>query len=139
MVSLLFVFWYVLSSATVYLLASDLSVVRLAQHKSCGAPCDSANTVRIVSLVLLFIHILLITLARLFFNILHPPLNVPALGNCYSPEVAVTLSLIHHLAVSLDQDVDTNKELVAHGYSNLLAGFTGSVFVQFHSQPLMLH
>ena len=30
-------------------------------------------------------------------------------------------------AVSLDQDVDTNRELIGHGYSNLLAGFTGSV------------
>ncbi|KAH9929173.1 sulfate transporter family-domain-containing protein [Fomitopsis serialis] len=48
-------------------------------------------------------------LALLFFNILHPPLNVPA------------------LAVSLDHDVDTNKELVAHGYSNLLAGVLGTV------------
>lgn len=47
--------------------------------------------------------------ALLFFNILHPPLNVPA------------------LAVSLIEDVDTNKELVAHGYSNLLAGIFGSV------------
>ncbi|GJJ14251.1 hypothetical protein Clacol_008515 [Clathrus columnatus] len=50
-------------------------------------------------------------LALLFFNILHPPLNVPA------------------LAVSLDQDVDTNKELIGHGYSNLFAGLTGSVYV----------
>ncbi|KAF9039031.1 sulfate anion transporter [Panaeolus papilionaceus] len=47
--------------------------------------------------------------ALLFFNILHPPLNVPA------------------LAVSLNTDVDTNKELVAHGYSNLLSGVVGSV------------
>ncbi|KJA17340.1 hypothetical protein HYPSUDRAFT_1023378 [Hypholoma sublateritium FD-334 SS-4] len=47
--------------------------------------------------------------ALLFFNILHPPLNVPA------------------LAVSLNTDVDTNKELVAHGYSNLLAGVIGTV------------
>ncbi|KAF8197043.1 sulfate transporter family-domain-containing protein [Pholiota molesta] len=47
--------------------------------------------------------------ALLFFNILHPPLNVPA------------------LSVSLNNDVDTNKELVAHGYSNLLAGFIGTV------------
>ncbi|TDL16311.1 sulfate anion transporter [Rickenella mellea] len=47
--------------------------------------------------------------ALLFFNILHPPLNVPA------------------LAVSLNEDVDTNKELIAHGYSNLLAGAFGSV------------
>ncbi|KXN84899.1 hypothetical protein AN958_11925 [Leucoagaricus sp. SymC.cos] len=48
-------------------------------------------------------------LALLFFNILHPPLNVPA------------------LAVSLNEDVDTNKELVGHGYSNLLSGLVGSV------------
>ncbi|KAI0795819.1 sulfate transporter family-domain-containing protein [Abortiporus biennis] len=47
--------------------------------------------------------------ALLFFNILHPPLNVPA------------------LAVSLNHDVDTDKELVAHGYSNLLAGALGTV------------
>ncbi|KAL1742153.1 sulfate transporter family-domain-containing protein [Schizophyllum fasciatum] len=45
--------------------------------------------------------------ALLFFNILHPPLNVPA------------------LAVSLNEDVDTNKELTAHGYSNVLAGLLG--------------
>jgi sulfate permease, SulP family len=30
-------------------------------------------------------------------------------------------------AVSLDEDVDTNKELVAHGYSNILAGVFGTV------------
>ncbi|KAH9847094.1 sulfate transporter family-domain-containing protein [Lenzites betulinus] len=47
--------------------------------------------------------------ALLFFNILHPPLNVPA------------------LAVSLHHDVNTDKELVAHGYSNLLAGLIGTV------------
>ncbi|TCD70373.1 hypothetical protein EIP91_003725 [Steccherinum ochraceum] len=47
--------------------------------------------------------------ALLFFNILHPPLNVPA------------------LAVSLNHDVDTDKELVAHGYSNILAGLLGTV------------
>ncbi|RDB21774.1 Uncharacterized protein C24H6.11c [Hypsizygus marmoreus] len=47
--------------------------------------------------------------ALLFFNILHPPLNVPA------------------LSVSLNEDIDTNKELMAHGYSNLLAGFFGTV------------
>jgi SulP family sulfate permease len=46
--------------------------------------------------------------ALLFFNILHPPLNVPA------------------LAVSLDQDIDTNHELVSHGYSNTLAGLLGT-------------
>jgi sulfate permease, SulP family len=47
--------------------------------------------------------------ALLFFNILHPPLNVPA------------------LAVSLDEDVDTNRELRAHGYSNFVAGVFGTV------------
>lgn len=46
--------------------------------------------------------------ALLFFNILHPPLNVPA------------------LTVTLDQDVDTNHELVSHGYSNFLAGLLGT-------------
>ncbi|KAF8429985.1 sulfate transporter family-domain-containing protein [Boletus edulis BED1] len=47
--------------------------------------------------------------ALLFFNILHPPLNVPA------------------LAISLDEDVDTDKELVAHGISNFAAGCLGTV------------
>lgn len=47
--------------------------------------------------------------ALLFFNILHPPLNVPA------------------LSVSLDEDCDTNHELLAHGYSNLLSGLVLSV------------
>lgn len=46
--------------------------------------------------------------ALLFFNILHPPLNVPA------------------LSVSLDHDVDTNHELISHGYSNFLAGLLGT-------------
>ncbi|KAG9091211.1 hypothetical protein FRC07_011893 [Ceratobasidium sp. 392] len=47
-------------------------------------------------------------LALLFFNTLHPPLNVPA------------------LAVSLNEDnIDTNRELTAHGISNLLAGLAG--------------
>ncbi|KAG6826078.1 hypothetical protein H0H92_001217 [Tricholoma furcatifolium] len=40
--------------------------------------------------------------ALLFFNILHPPLNVPA------------------LSVSLDEDSDTDKELVAHGPNYLV-------------------
>lgn len=46
--------------------------------------------------------------ALLFFNILHPPCNVPA------------------LTVTLDQDVDNNHELVSHGYSNTLAGLFGA-------------
>lgn len=48
-------------------------------------------------------------LALVFFGILHVPLNVPA------------------LSVSLDVDnVDLDKELVAHGYSNTLAGLLGT-------------
>ncbi|KAK4687198.1 sulfate permease, SulP family, partial [Tremellales sp. Uapishka_1] len=49
-------------------------------------------------------------LALVFFGILHVPLNVPALG------------------VSLSEDnVKLDRELVAHGISNLAAGFTGTV------------
>ncbi|KAF9952673.1 hypothetical protein BGZ72_006009 [Mortierella alpina] len=49
-------------------------------------------------------------LALTFFGILHVPINVPALG------------------VSTGQDnVDTNRELVAHGWSNLLSGGVGTV------------
>ncbi|TIB85653.1 hypothetical protein E3Q06_01840 [Wallemia mellicola] len=48
-------------------------------------------------------------LALVFFSILHVPLNVPA------------------LSVSLDVDnVDLDKELVGHGYSNTLAGLFGT-------------
>ncbi|RUS21595.1 sulfate transporter family protein [Endogone sp. FLAS-F59071] len=48
--------------------------------------------------------------ALTFFGILHVPINVPALG------------------VSTNQDdVDTNRELVAHGVSNILSGLAGSV------------
>ena len=31
------------------------------------------------------------------------------------------------IAVSLSEDVDTNRELRAHGYSNVLAGLFGTV------------
>ncbi|KXN72237.1 hypothetical protein CONCODRAFT_37201 [Conidiobolus coronatus NRRL 28638] len=49
-------------------------------------------------------------LALTFFGVLHVPINVPA------------------LAVSTKNDTyDINKELVAHGYSNLLSGFAGSL------------
>jgi SulP family sulfate permease len=45
-----------------------------------------------------------------FFSILHVPLNVPA------------------LAVSVNEDnLDTDRELLAHGISNILAGLAGSV------------
>ncbi|KAG9289106.1 hypothetical protein G9A89_022415 [Geosiphon pyriformis] len=48
--------------------------------------------------------------ALTFFGILHVPINVPALG------------------VSLNEDnVDTNRELVAHGFSNIFSGLAGSV------------
>lgn len=49
-------------------------------------------------------------LALVFFGILHVPLNIPALG------------------VSLCEDnVSLDRELVAHGFSNLAAGLTGTV------------
>ncbi|KAF9171414.1 hypothetical protein BGX21_007522 [Mortierella sp. AD011] len=49
-------------------------------------------------------------LALTFFGILHVPINVPALG------------------VSTGQDnIDINRELVAHGWSNLLSGGVGTV------------
>ncbi|RIB23916.1 sulfate transporter family-domain-containing protein [Gigaspora rosea] len=48
--------------------------------------------------------------ALTFFGILHVPINVPALG------------------VSLNEDnVNTDRELVAHGISNILSGLCGSV------------
>lgn len=48
--------------------------------------------------------------ALVFFGILHVPLNVPALG------------------VSVGEDnVDTNRELCAHGISNIVAGLFGTV------------
>lgn len=49
-------------------------------------------------------------MALVFFGILHVPLNVPALG------------------VSVGEDnVDTDRELVAHGVSNVTAGLFGTV------------
>jgi len=60
---------------------------------------------------------------------LHPPLNVPALGK---PAISI-FPLLRvdgaFIAVSLNDDVDTNKELVAHGYSNFLAGIIGTLYV----------
>jgi sulfate permease, SulP family len=66
----------------------------------------------------------------LFFNILHPPLNVPAL--CKFPNKTLFflirgLTTLENVAVSLGEEVDTNGELVAHGYSNLLAGMLGTL------------
>lgn len=49
-------------------------------------------------------------LALTFFGILHVPINVPALG------------------VSTGEDnLDVNRELIAHGISNALSGFCGSI------------
>lgn len=48
-----------------------------------------------------------------FFGIIHVPINVPALG----------------LAVKED-DVDANRELIAHGISNTLSGCVGSIQVR---------
>lgn len=49
-------------------------------------------------------------LALVFFGILHVPLNIPALG------------------VSVGEDnVDTDRELIAHGISNIAAGMMGTV------------
>ncbi|ODV96086.1 hypothetical protein PACTADRAFT_49499 [Pachysolen tannophilus NRRL Y-2460] len=48
--------------------------------------------------------------ALTFFGILHVPINVPAL--------AVTLGV---------DEYDVDRELVAHGYSNILSGFVGSI------------
>ena len=39
----------------------------------------------------------------------------------------LAIVLMYLTAVSLDSDVDTNKELIAHGYSNFLAGIVGTV------------
>lgn len=49
-------------------------------------------------------------LALTFFGILHVPINVPAL--------AVTVGMDHF---------DVDRELVAHGYSNVLSGLIGSI------------
>ncbi|KAF9198266.1 hypothetical protein BGZ49_000950 [Haplosporangium sp. Z 27] len=49
-------------------------------------------------------------LALTFFGILHVPINVPALG----------------VSTGMD-NIDINRELVAHGWSNLLSGGVGTV------------
>lgn len=58
-------------------------------------------------------------LALTFFGILHVPINVPALG-----------------LTTGEDNVDVDRELRAHGYSNMLSGFCGSIqvaLVQIHS------
>ena len=77
--------------------------------------------------------------ARLFFNVLHPPLNVPALCMFTLSLSSPILTLTSVPAVSLNEDIDTNKELVGHGYSNLLAGLVGTVYVPFFSTVKMTH
>ena len=59
--------------------------------------------------------------ALTFFGILHVPINVPALG----------------LSVGEDQ-VDVDRELRAHGYSNALSGFCGSIQVRQASHLSLL-
>ncbi len=51
-------------------------------------------------------------LAVTFFGVLHVPINIPALG----------LSM-------MEDDVDINRELRAHGVSNALSGCCGSIQV----------
>ncbi|KAI9708422.1 MAG: hypothetical protein M1828_002985 [Chrysothrix sp. TS-e1954] len=48
--------------------------------------------------------------ALTFFGVLHVPINIPALG-----------------VVAQEDDVDLNRELVAHGVSNAVSGFAGSI------------
>ena len=47
-----------------------------------------------------------------FFGIIHVPINVPALG-----------------AAVKEDSLDVNRELIAHGISNTLSGFLGSIQV----------
>ena len=51
-------------------------------------------------------------LALTFFGILHVPINVPALG-----------------LTTGEDNVDVDRELRAHGYSNALSGLCGSIQV----------
>ena len=67
--------------------------------------------------------------ALLFFNVLHPPLNVPALGMARPSELITCIlcsKLCSCLGISLGEDeVDLNRELTGHGVSNLVAGVLG--------------
>lgn len=47
-----------------------------------------------------------------FFGIIHVPINVPALG-----------------AAVKDDNINVNRELIAHGVSNTLSGLVGSIQV----------
>lgn len=62
-------------------------------------------------------------IALVLFSLIHVPINIPA------------------FAVSSGVDVDMNVELVAHGYSNVIAGLAGGAYIPkatnlFHSSPL---
>ena len=48
--------------------------------------------------------------ALTFFGILHVPINVPALA-----------------VATKEDDLNLNRELVAHGFSNAISGFVGSI------------
>lgn len=58
--------------------------------------------------------------ALTFFGILHVPINVPALG------------------ISTGEDnLNVDRELIAHGISNAVSGFAGSIQVGYNKD--MLH
>lgn len=63
---------------------------------------------------------------RLFFQHSTPSFECSGTMFAVIPFYGYNLSL-RLTAISLDEDADTNKELVAHGYSNLLAGLFGTV------------
>lgn len=50
-----------------------------------------------------------------FFGIIHVPINVPALG-----------------AAVREDNLDVNRELIAHGISNTLSGCVGSIQVRLN-------
>ena len=50
--------------------------------------------------------------ALTFFGILHVPINIPALA-----------------IAAQEDDLNLNRELVAHGFSNAISGFAGSIQV----------
>lgn len=51
--------------------------------------------------------------ALTFFGILHVPINIPALG-----------------VETREDNMDVDRELIAHGISNSLSGFAGSIQVR---------
>lgn len=56
-----------------------------------------------------------------FFGIIHVPINVPALG-----------------LQAEEDNVDINRELIAHGFSNTLSGLAGSIQVCLLNTDLYL-